>query len=102
MNSQFRLLGVAWYTQEHYDQCRAMFVDGEVLPASYMDWKNQVERFRERCISQGIGVIQAYIDPNVFPDWCVANGCNADVDGRDTFASDLAGRVMMERSRQRD
>jgi hypothetical protein len=102
MNSQFRVLGVAWYMQEDYDRCRAMFIDGNVLPRSYREWKQQIERFRERLVKQGILVVQAYIDPDMFPDWCTANGCQPDADGRDIFAADLAGRVMSERGRYSD
>lgn len=79
-----------------------MFIDGEVLPPSYQEWKLQVERFRERLVSQGILVVQAYIDPDAFLDWCISNCCQPGSEGRDAFAASVAGRVMMERSRCRD
>ncbi|MEA3093301.1 MAG: hypothetical protein QOJ04_4643, partial [Caballeronia sp.] len=53
-------------------------------------------------VGQGILVVQAYIDPDVFPDWCVANGCQPDALGRDMFAAGLAWRVMTEQGRYPD
>jgi hypothetical protein len=99
MKSQVRVFGIAWYVQEDYDRSRAMFIDGEVLPRTYHEWKRQVECFRESLVSQGILVVQAYIDPNVFLDWCISNGCQPDSEGRDMFTASLAGRVAIERDR---
>lgn len=79
-----------------------MFIDGDTLPCSYRKWKQQVERLRDRLISQGILVVQAYIDPDVFPDWCISNGCQPDAHGRDMFATSLAWSVMIEQGRYRD
>jgi len=102
MDSRVGVVGVAWYMQEDYDRSRAMFIDGDALPLSYREWKQQVELLRERLVSQGIIVVQAYIDPDVFPDWCIGNGCQPDALGRDMFAASLAWRVMTEQRRYRD
>ena len=102
MDSQVGVFGIAWYMQEDYDKSRAMFIDGDALPLSYQDWKQQVECLRERLVSQGILVIQAYIDPDLFPDWCIAHGYQADAHARDMFAASLAWRVMMEQGRHCD
>lgn len=99
MDSQVGVFGVAWYMREDYDRSRAMLIDGDTLPRSYQEWKEQVERLRERLVSQGILVVQAYIDPDVFPDWCFSNGCRPDAQGRDIFAASMAWRVMMEQGR---
>jgi hypothetical protein len=102
MDSQVGIVGVAWYMLKDYDRSRAMFIDGDVLPLSYQEWKQQVELLRERLVSQRILVVQAYIDPDVFPEWCVANGCQPDALGRDLFAASLAWRVMTEQGRYPD
>jgi len=82
--------------REDYDRSRAMFIDGDALPLSYQEWKQQVECFRERLVSQGILVVQAYIDPDIFPDWCRSYGCQPDARGRDMFAANAAWRVLVE------
>jgi hypothetical protein len=102
MDSQVGVFGVEWYMREDYDRSRAMFIDGDALPRSYEEWKQQVEPLRERLVSQGILVVQAYINPDVFPDWCVANGCQPDARGRDMFAASVARRVMVEQGHFRD
>ncbi|OXC73480.1 hypothetical protein BSU04_36845 [Caballeronia sordidicola] len=102
MDSQVGVFGVEWYMREDYDRSRAMFIDGDALPRSYEEWKQQVELLRERLVSQGILVVQAYINPDVFPDWYVANGCQPDARGRDMFAASVARRVMVEQGHLRD
>jgi hypothetical protein len=102
MDPQGGVFGVAWYMREDYNRSRAMFIDGDALPLSYQEWKQQVECLRERLVSQGILVVQAYINPDVFPDWCIAHGCQPDAHGRDIFAATLAWRVMMEQGRYCD
>lgn len=96
MDSQVGVVGVAWYMREDYDRSRAMFIDGDALPLSYQEWKQQVESFRERLVSQGILVVQAYIDPDIFPDWCLSHGCQPDARARDMFAANAAWRVLVE------
>ena len=90
---------MAWYREADYEKLRAMFIDGHVLPRTFLQWQDQAEQLRKRYVRQGMVVVKAYIDPDAFPAWCAANGCNVDANGRMKFGSAEAYRVLMEGQR---
>jgi len=92
-------IGMAWYREADYDKLRTLFVDGDRLPRTFLQWQDQAEQGRKRYVRQGTVVVKAYIDPDTFPAWCAANGCSGDAGGRMKFASAEAYRVLMEEQR---
>lgn len=99
--TKIQAIGVAWYKESDYDRCKALFTDGHKLPLSFLQWKDQAEQIRKRCIREGKVVVQAYIDPDTFPAWCAANGHDIDARGRMAFANAEAYRIVMERNKHR-
>jgi hypothetical protein len=99
MSLQIEALGMVWYKESDYDRCKALFTDGHKLPLSFLQWKDQAEQGRKRFIRAGKVVVQAYIDPDTFPNWCAANSQNVDASGRMAFANAEAYRVIMERNK---
>ncbi|OWW18425.1 hypothetical protein [Noviherbaspirillum denitrificans] len=94
-------IGIPWYRSEDYSRLRALFTDGDRLPATFRQWESRAEEVRKRYASKGHTVIKAYIDPQTFPAWCAANGCTLDVDGRTKFANVEAYRALMESKSRR-
>jgi hypothetical protein len=97
MNQSVQAVGIAWYQEADYDRCKALFADGPNFPLSFLQWQDQAEQIRKRCVRNGQIVVKTYIDPDTFPAWCAANGKNVDASGRTAFASAEAYRVTKER-----
>lgn len=87
---------MVWYRESDYDALLKIFVDAGKLPRSFLQWQDAAEQGRKRQLREGKVVVKAYIDPNTFPAWCAANGCNVDADGRTKFANAEAYRIVME------
>ena len=64
---QFQAIGIAWYTRENYLQLKAIMVDGHVLTDTFDDWHRSAEQARKRYIAQGVIVVRADLDPQMFP-----------------------------------
>jgi hypothetical protein len=93
------VIGMVWYREADYDRLKAMFIDGEKLSPSFLQWQDLAEQGRKRFVREGRIVVKAYIDPETFPTWCATNGCNVDANGRNTFANTEARRVLLESQR---
>lgn len=89
-------IGMAWYHEKDYDRLKAMFVDGDKLPGTFLRWQAQAEQGRKKLTREGKAVVKAYIDPESFPEWCTVNGHAIDAAGRMAFASAEAYRVLMK------
>lgn len=92
---QVRGIGLVWYREADYDRLKAMFIDGDKLPRSFLQWQDQAEQLRKRCVREGALVVKAYVDPDTFPAWCQAHGANLDSSGRNAFANAEAYRVLV-------
>ena len=86
-------IGIPWYREADYQQLRALFADGHLLPATFENWQQKAEHLRKSQIQQGRIVVQAQIDPGTFPAWCAARGHNVDASGRVAFANTEAARI---------
>lgn len=95
-SNQVMAVGMAWYREADYARLKAMFVDGDKLPGTFLRWQDQAEQGRKKLLREGKTVVKAYIDPNTFPEWCAANGHRVDAKGRMAFASADAYRILMQ------
>ena len=97
--AQVQAIGMVWYKESDYDRLKAMFIDGQVLPRSFLQWQDLAEQGRKRLVRQGHIVVKAYIDPDTFPDWCIQQGHKLDASGRNAFGNAEAYRIVMESQR---
>jgi hypothetical protein len=93
---QIQALGIPWYREADYERLRSLFIDGDKLPRTFLQWQDKVEELRKRQVRQGMTVVKAYIDPDSFPAWCIANETSLDASGRMKFANAEAYRVIMD------
>src|SRR5271155_5272561 len=91
---RIEVVGFTWYRQEHYDRMKAMFDDSAKVPASFDDWLAAAEGLRAQLFCEGFVVKKAYLDPEVFPKWCVAQGRNLDAEARTEYARECAARAI--------
>lgn len=86
-----RAVGMVWYADAAtYYRCRALFSDGHLLPATFIEWRNKAEQGFKHQQRQGFITIKAYIDPGTFPDWCSARGLDLNAKARMEFANFIA------------
>lgn len=97
--TQVQVVGMVWYNEADYDRLKAMFIDGNVLPRTFLQWQDLAEQGRKRLVRQGHMVVKAHIDPNTFPDWCVKHGHKLDSNGRNAFGNAEAARIFLESQR---
>ena len=80
-------IGIAWYREADYETLKSVFVDGHLLPPTYNQWLKMAEDGRKQFIGDGYLVVQAYIDPETFPDWCRDKGLKVDANARTQFGA---------------
>ena len=79
-----------WYKQEHWDQLRNLFVDGDLLPPTYNDWLKRAEAMLEEIQKQGDIGMKVFIDPKTFPEWCEKKGLKMNAEARSQMAIEVA------------
>ena len=83
MNSKNRrIVAIAWYERETYEEIRALMDDGEVLPETYEAWLGQAFAVVTAETSRGSIVIKAGILPDAFIDWCLGTNQRPNVSSR--------------------
>jgi|KBSMisStandDraft_5_1062788.scaffolds.fasta_scaffold355960_1 hypothetical protein len=80
-------VGVTWYRRDDYSQLLAIFEDAKELPATYDQWLASAEHARKDFEGAGAFVVRAIIDPDTFPEWCLANGHKINAKARIEFAT---------------
>ena len=68
------VVGVSWYRLEQYLQLRAMYVDGDTLPATYQEWLTEARKVYDVLLAEGFRLEKVLIDPVEFPAWCRRKG----------------------------
>jgi hypothetical protein len=81
---------LVWYKEEHWSTLKEMFVDGDMLPASFSDWLKRAEQMKTDAEAAGDAVIKVYIDPDTFPQWCEAKGLPMNSEARSQLAIEIA------------
>jgi hypothetical protein len=82
--------GIAWYTAEHFNELRLLFVDGHSLPATYAEWLTSAETQHKYLTALGVHVVKVYIDPVEFPNWCFARQLPLNSESRTDFVNAMA------------
>ncbi|SHO48543.1 hypothetical protein [Desulfopila aestuarii] len=81
---------LVWYKEEHWLTLKEMFVDGDMLPASFDDWLTRAEKMKKDAEAAGDAVIKVFIDPETFPGWCESKGLPMDSEARSQLAIEVA------------
>lgn len=89
-NSQPSIQAMVWYKEEHWEQLKSLFADGELLPKNYQDWLARAEKMKVDAEAAGDAVIKVYIDPETFPEWCESKGLPMNSEARSQLAIEVA------------
>lgn len=84
------LQAMVWYKEENYNDLKAIFDDGHLLPLTYEDWHIRAQEKKKEIESQGDQVIKVFIDPETFPQWCESRKCKKDAEARSQLAIEVA------------
>lgn len=84
---QIAVIGMVWYSLEHYTEIKAMMKDRHLLPATYSEWRLYAEQNERQIRRQGKRTIRANLVPNVFREFCLAHSLDFDARGRMEFAN---------------
>lgn len=85
-----KIVGMCWYSAEHFLQLRTMFEDGDKLHKTYEEWLSAAELGRKHLESGGTRVVCVDLDPDVFPKWCHENGMTLNAQARTAYANWMA------------
>ncbi len=91
--AQVEAVGIAWYRREDYQRLKEMFTDGSKLPDTFDEWFRLARRTYRTLTASGLRVERAYIDPEVFPAWCKANGLKMNAKARTYYGNAVARRA---------
>lgn len=80
-----RASGVAWYTREHYEEIRALMVDGHLLPSTFDEWLECAERVVARIERSGMVASKVAVLSHDFDLWCRLQGYQRDAEARCEF-----------------
>lgn len=86
MSQEVKVVGMAWYKPEDYDEIRRVSADGETMAPTYQDWLDSAQELFDRVKIKGHTVEKVYIDPDTFPSWCAERGLSVDSQARAHFA----------------
>jgi hypothetical protein len=85
------IVGFAWYRKETFDRCKELFADADSLHDTFEEWEADVKKREKMMLGQGVRVVRAYIDPDLFPVWCADRGfVRIDGKARSAFAAEAA------------
>jgi len=69
-----RKFGICWYTKLTYKKCLAIYDDPGYLPLEYEEWLESAEKLSTCMEHENLQVIQIYMDPVSFPQFCHSQG----------------------------
>ena len=78
-------VGTYWIKEGDYPALLEIFADGNKMPRSWKEWLRIAEEMERGLKAYGHSVLRVYIDPNTFPDWCVAHSTSPGSEGRKKF-----------------
>lgn len=84
------IAGMVWYRSEDYEHILKIMEDAAKLPRTYKSWLLQAEANEKMANYRGFITVRAFINPEIFPDWCRRHGHNIDADARNQFANTVA------------
>ena len=80
-------VGVYWIAEDDYPTLLKIFADGNTMPRTWKEWLKIAEEMETGLKAYGHVVMRVRIDPDIFPDWCAAQGTNTGREGRKKFVA---------------
>jgi hypothetical protein len=80
-------VGVYWIKEEDYLALLNIFEDSHKMPRTWKEWLKMAEEMERGLKAYGHFVMRVPIDPNTFPDWCIAHGTRPSGEGRKRFVA---------------
>jgi hypothetical protein len=80
-------VGVYWIKEEDYLALLNIFEDSHKMPRTWKEWLKMAEEMERGLKAYGHAVMRVPIDPNTFPDWCIAHGTSPNGEGRKRFVA---------------
>ena len=85
-----RVIGMPWYSPEHYMRLRGMMSDQHTMAPAYETWRAAAQNNEQVATAAGLTVVRVRIDPDVFKAWCAERDLQLDSSARMRFASEAA------------
>ena len=83
--SPSRVVGIAWYRQESYEQIMALMADGASFPKTHASWRHKAVRMERELKRQGLTPVRVEVEPAAFERWCAGRGTAPDSEARNQF-----------------
>lgn len=80
-------VGVYWIKEGDYPALLDIFEDGDKLPPTWPEWQKMAEEMERGLKAYGHPVLRVLIDPETFPEWCLAHGTTPGSQGRKMFVA---------------
>jgi hypothetical protein len=87
-----RIVGIAWYREESFEQIVALMADGASFPKTHASWRQKAVRMERELKRQGLRPVRVPVDPGAFQQWCVGQGMAPDSEARNRFVAQEAVR----------
>ena len=95
MSQEMKVVGMAWYKPEHYDEMMRLSDEGETTTPTYQQGLDVAQDVFNRLKREGHTVEKVYIEPDTFPSWCAERGLKIDSQARARFADEfVAGKYL--------
>ncbi len=92
MSQEMKVVGMAWYKPEHYDEVQRLSADGVMVIPTYQQWLDAAQELFNKIEREGHTVEKVYIEPDTFPSWCEERGLVMDSQARARFADEFVAR----------
>jgi hypothetical protein len=84
------VVGMVWYSLEHFDEIKSMMEDGHKLQRTYAEWRLSTEQGERQLRRQDQFVVRAHLVPDAFRQFCAERGLRLNSKARNDFASFIA------------
>jgi len=90
------MIGVYWYTREHYETMRTICIDEENFHATYDEWLEDAEKFCKQMENDGVKVVRTDLDPDRFLAFCKSKGMKPNASTRNWIATEAVLKVIRQ------
>ncbi len=90
--SPSRVVGIAWYREEGYEQIMALMADGASFPKTHASWQYKAVRMERELKRQGLKPVRVNVEPADFQRWCARRGTAPDSEARNQFVEMAVAR----------
>ena len=87
-----RIVGIAWYREDGYEQIVALMADGASFPKTHASWRQKAVRMERELKRQGLRPVRVPVEPRAFQQWCAGLGTAPDSEARNRFVEEEAVR----------